>query len=455
MEERNRPAEKPVICHEDMGAGVRFHAVHAEHFKTDLLYFSFILPLKRETLADTALLPMVLTRGCRKYPTTEALAMALDDLYDMELSAKTLTRADTRILYLSKKNLERECVPGGEDLFLAGNALLSSVLFEPLLVDGGFSPQFTETERTNLIRSIRSSEKNKAAYASLLCRGGLWGNDVRGCYLNEDAVSAVTPQSLYRCYRELLEEASVECWYSGKRDFAETADAVRALLSPLFAIRKGKTSFAPFPEAKGPERERGVRYIRRDVPTEQSLLCVGHTTDILRGSVDYLAMVIFEELFGGGQSSMLFRSLRERAGLCYDCSSVYDKQSGALAVFCGIDAKNRTKAERMITEVLADACRGGFTEDDLTAAKRSVITSVRMRADHPAALCGWYASCVTDGLMPDTDAELKALSAVMREDVMRAAQAVKKRVSVFIRGTGRGGDTEPEEDGYDGGTENL
>ena len=68
--------------------GVTFHSIGEKRFKTGRLTAAMLLPLSAETASANAVLPYLLRRSCRRYPTFRALNEKLSSLYGASLQAQ-------------------------------------------------------------------------------------------------------------------------------------------------------------------------------------------------------------------------------------------------------------------------------------------------------------------------------------------------------------------------------
>ena len=61
--------------------GIYLNIIETDKFKTDYFDFNMILPLREETASYAALLPLVLKRGCSKFPNMAEISKRFDYLY--------------------------------------------------------------------------------------------------------------------------------------------------------------------------------------------------------------------------------------------------------------------------------------------------------------------------------------------------------------------------------------
>jgi predicted Zn-dependent peptidase len=109
----------------------------------------------------------------------------------------------------------------------------------------------------------------------------------------------------------------------------------------------------------------------------QSHVCVGSRT-VSASHEDRHALVLIANILGGGATSRLFQSLREKTGLAY---SVYShvsfwKESGTLCSFFSVDSKNLARALDKLHAELRDLREGGVRDEEIESAKAQVKASI-------------------------------------------------------------------------------
>ena len=165
----------------------------------------------------------------------------------------------------------------------------------------------------------------------------------------------------------------------------------------------------------------------------QGRLCMGWSSGITQSENRQLlpAAILFNEMLGVMQDSLLFRHVREELGLCYYCDSAFFGSKGVLTVSCGVAPANRTAAENAIRTQAEGVAAGSFTAHDLRLAKASYGNAFRQIPDSPCALENLWFGRVLNGTesagagfadASDTpESRLAQVLAVDRRQLMRAA----------------------------------
>ena len=119
-----------------------------DKFKTETLTVTLTLPRRQRSARLASLLFAVLKKGCRAYPSVVALNSHLDDLYDSNIATMYSTTGQMASVGFAIECLDRECVPGREDVLGGTVKTLEDMLFDPLLDENGlFSVKTLESEQ--------------------------------------------------------------------------------------------------------------------------------------------------------------------------------------------------------------------------------------------------------------------------------------------------------------------
>ena len=145
--------------------GVTFTALKTDKSKYDMLTVNFLFPRTEETTAFSSLLSAVIDRGTVKYPDMRSLEIAQEELYAASAEVYTRTMGECMCLTFSASYMNKAYTMEKEDITDPMMALLNELMFNPLIVSGGFLPEYVESEKKNQIDIIRSDKDNKSTYA--------------------------------------------------------------------------------------------------------------------------------------------------------------------------------------------------------------------------------------------------------------------------------------------------
>lgn len=413
--------------------GAYLTVIKTERFKTDHLALNFYIPLERRSAAETAVLSRVLARGTELHPSVRSLNRYTDTLYDLSCDIGTSAVGDYQTLTVRIDMLGERFVPKDEGIRLQAEAFrfLVEILARPLVKDGAFSEEYTESEKKLLIDRIRGDINNKDRYAMKRGRSHMLGEHPAAISPDgeEDAVASVTARALYERFTDILGSAHVEAVYMGhvgEDTVALLRDAIGAVL-PSARPDTGLPSLAPFvPNGSG------ERSVTEQVEAKQGRLLLGYSLPYLPSESP--AASVFIELFGSSPMSRLFKNVRERLSLCYYCTAALELSLGVMWVRSGISAENLASGTEEIARQLADLAAGNITEEELDICKRSVISAHESILDAPGAFGDWYIRRVIVGADTDIGRQMEKVSRVTAAEVADIARRASLSMTYYLRG---------------------
>lgn len=419
-----------------LSEGVHLNLLPSEKFKTNFLSVCFVVPLEKENAHLTALVPKVLSRGCKAYPDMAAISERLEYLYASDISAVYVKRAESLIVGFSADFVKDAFLPDKEENLLNSvSTLLFDILFDPLIENGAFRESYVAGEKADLINAIGAKINNKAAYAKERCTEIMFGARPYG--ISElgtvEEVRATTSKQIYERYKQIAETAPIEIFFNGECDAEELSALVKSHV-PVGAHRKTAFPTRAFLDGEPDE----VTEVTDEMPVAQGKLVMGlRMSGVNVNAPDAAAFNVFNEIFGGSANSKLFMNVREAMSLCYYCRSMPDMFMSALFISSGIEPENREKAKNAILEQLDAMKVGDFSDDDIAEAKLSLCNAYKELDDSASALCLWYLSRVifgNDGTPEDTMEKIRAVTA---DEIRAAAEKVSLDTVYFIKGTGK------------------
>lgn len=404
-----------------------FHLPDAK-FKTTALRVCLHVPLERETVTATALVPHVLARGCRGYPDLTAVGRRLEALYGTALGVGATKVGESHSLYFGLDVVAARYVPDG-DVLPAALDLLGRLCLEPVLDAGGsFRADVVRQEQEQLAGRIRSIRGDKARYAAMRCVEAMCPDEPYGlpAHGRLEDLARLTPEDVTDRWRGVLRDAAVDVFaVGGGRDLEARLALV---LDPLVAgpSRSVRTNPGPPPAA--------VRHVVEQDEVEQGKLCMGYRTTVRRGDALYAAMTVCNGILGGFPHSKLFRNVRERAGLAYYANTHWDALKGVVLLQCGIEPDRLDEALEIIGRQTEDMQRGRIDDDEMAFTQRGLADQLRAAADTPQALLDDMLGQAASGDMRTLEDRIRDIGAVTRADVVEAAAGLRLDTVYFLTG---------------------
>ncbi len=409
--------------------GVHLHTINAPKFKTNLMSVFFNIPLKRETVTSAALLPSVLKRGCVAYPTLRDLSRKLDDMYDASLSAGIRMKGDGEVLYFTAEYISDKYT--GESLSSQIAQLLREFILSPLTEDNGFLRSYTDGEKTNLKNAILGLVNDKKEYAEFKCREAMFEGKGYGMFeagYVED-LNDITPQSLYKFYLDVINDAKVDIFLSGSIT-PEIEKDVTEILASAFCERLADY----VPTAIAESMCGDVREVCEEADVVQSKLCMGLRCGVDPSSEEYNALMLASCIFGGSPFSKLFNNVREKLSLAYYAVARTSKLKSVMMISSGIQTENYKAAYDEIMLQLSKMQNGEIEDLEIEAAKKYLSNAFNSMNDSLRGMEDYYLSQVIMGTEQSTDDLLRCVCSVTKPQICDVMKKVKLDTVYFLKG---------------------
>lgn len=409
--------------------GVTLRFVEADKFKQGCLSVQFLRPMLQSEASMNALFPSILLRGTVRRPNLRAITQHLDDLYGASVGEMVRRVGDYQAVGLYFNFIEDRFALSEDKVLEPILDFVKELLLEPLVVDGGFHPEFVASEKRNLIANIESQLNDKRAYAAAqlmkkMCSADSFGIPRLG---TKENVETIEPVAIYEHYRRVLEESPVEIFYVGSASFEVIAYKIRDIFSSV------RRSLIVLPEHKPFQDGGGGDYVEA-MEISQAKLCMGFTTPVTINQDDFASMQVFNALFGAGMTSKLFNQVREKMSLCYSIGSGYYGAKGILTVSAGIDTDKCDLVKQEILNQLQICCDGGITETELTAAKESILSALRGVYDSPSAIESYEFVMAVGNTSLTTEEYRQRVQLVDVSRVVAMAKTLKLHTTYFLKG---------------------
>ncbi len=402
----------------ELNEGVGLNILDTPKFKNNYLSVSFAQPLAKKTASLNALLPLILTRGTKSYPTMEKMSAALDMLYASTINTRCFKKGEIQFFGFNCGILDNSYAPDGCDIFGGTLDILNEVIFSPCTEEGNFIKKYLETEKTNLCDRIASKINNKTSYAITraneeMCKEEAYGISALG---DIESIGKITSEELYAHYTDVINNARVEIYFVGAY-----SDAIEKKIkeSLCFSPRKCSELKTEVIRTAGPLKE-----ISEEQPVSQAKITIGFRSGKVLSDGDYYKFVLFNEIYGGSPTSKLFMNVREKLSLCYYCKSIPEPQKGVMLVTAGIEESNKQTAENEILAQLDEIRKGNITDEEMDSAKSSILNAYREIEDNPESIESWYLGRMLAELNDSPAEASEQIKKVTKEEIMSVAEGI-------------------------------
>lgn len=154
-----------------------------------------------------------------------------------------------------------------------------------------------------------------------------------------------------------------------------------------------------------------------------------------------LSLICLNAIFGGGMSSRLFQTIREKMGLAYSVFSFMSsyKDLGVISVYAGVNPSKKDTAYECLISEIHNLAQTGVTQDELLRAKEQIKGSTVLSRENMASIMISQGKrlLLTNDIL-DIDAELDNISALKLNEVNEIASIYfqPKKIATAIVGDG-------------------
>lgn len=278
-------------------------------------------------------------------------------------------------------------------------------------------------ERERLVAAWREAQTQPDTLAQRRFAQAVYRGHPYGAEATPDTWAAIDPAAMRDFYRRHARVCDARITLVGAVDRAQ-ADAIAARLLAGWAAH-GCEPLQPVPEVEPLAASVTVR--EPFANAAQAQILIGRP-GVARHDPDYLALQLANHIFGGGGfTSRLMREIRERRGLTYGVYSYFlaGRHAGAFTIGLQTRPDQAAQAVALVHEALRRFTAEGPTDDEIAAAKASLINGFALRLDSNRKILDQVAAIAWSDLPLDELETWRArVAALDRETVMRAWRRV-------------------------------
>jgi predicted Zn-dependent peptidase len=300
----------------------------------------------------------------------------------------------------------------GEDIAI-GLSILGEIVCDPALRDADVSAERSVIEDEILGAHDDPGSVAAERFFELVFPDHPLGRDPLGTF---DTVRRITTNDVQQFFSSHYGPENLVVAAAGDVDHAAVLKAVN--MWPTRAEARRDDGDAP--RAPQPRRE----VLRAS--TEQSQVVIGVRIPP-RADPSRDAYRVYDQLLGGGLSSRLFTSIRERHGLAYQ---VYSERAqftdaGCLCVAAGTAPEHVEQVIELVGTEVDDLAGGGATAREVDIARQSLRADALLAVEDSSHVMSRIGgSLVLDGEVRTLEETLERIASVSRDDVERVAQHV-------------------------------
>lgn len=250
------------------------------------------------------------------------------------------------------------------------NLELSLDILSDMILNSKLEDKDIEKEKSVIVEEINMSEDSPEDVLSDIHSISTWGKDPLSYPIlgNIDTVKSFNSNMLKEYMDDYYTPLNAVISICGNFEI----DSIEELVEKYF----GNWKFNNKKEVSYSSPDILNHHLCKKKPIEQLHINLG-LQGIPLGEDNIYTLLLLNNVFGGGVSSLLFQKVREELGLCY---SVYSYTSsynntGALNIYTGVNPKQGVEAIQVINEELKKFILSGITKEKLSKSKIQIKAS--------------------------------------------------------------------------------
>ncbi len=413
--------------------GIKIHIIKTDKFKTDLCGVFITMPLKKDTVTENTVIPAVLRRGTKKFPTQEEINKHLEEMYGTTFDCGIEKIGDNHVMKFYTESINDNFLPQKEELLKEQIDLLMQIIFAPILEDGKFKEEYVTSEKENIKQKIAAKIDSKEQYAVDKTIEKMYAGSVYSLYKygNEEDLNSITSKSLFDRYNQIIKEAKIDIFVSGNFEKDNIMNILGEMLKE-YNLEDRDAEFDINNEQTEIKEQKAEEYVEEKMDIAQGKLILG--LDIMENNVGsrFIAS-LYNVILGESANSKLFQNVREKASLAYTARSNYTRQKNNIFIKCGIEIPNKEKALKIIREQLEDMKNGNFTNEDIDNAKKYMLSGIRGVKEEQDTEITYYMGQELSGYNTSLEEYEEGIKKVTKDEITQIANKIQINTIYFLR----------------------
>ncbi|WP_299672162.1 pitrilysin family protein [uncultured Polaribacter sp.] len=310
-----------------------------------------------------------------------------------------------------------------------------------LMADAAFNPVFAQEEFDKQMKQsedgIKANQKSVAAIAGQVDRALTYGKEhPYGEFTTLETLKNITLQDVKNLYTKTFKPNNAYLVIIGDVNFKDVKKQVTSLFS---AWKPGVITPQVLPEVKNPATTE-INFI--NMPNAvQSEMAIISAVDLKMNDKDYYAVLLANQILGGGGTGRLYKNLREDKGYTYGAYSGVGANRYASRFKMSASVRNMV-TDSAVVEAMKEINKIRYqkaTQQELDIAKAKYLGNFVKAVERPSTVASYALSILQNNLPEDYyENYLKNINAVTLDDVQNAAikyfRADKARIVITGKG---------------------
>lgn len=412
----------------ELQKGINLNIIKTTKFKTICIVILFKQKLDKKYATFNALLPTILYKGCQKYNSINKIFTETEEMFGASFYTDIMKKGDNQLI-----EFLIEFVPEFVDLSQIVD-FLNEVILHPLVQDNSFKSEYFQISKQELIDTIKNRINDKKEFSKIRTVEEMFSNEDFGIsadgYLEDLENDFINEKTLFQHYKKVLQESEINIISIGNIQEEVFTDIIKKNFVDFIQNRN-------FVDTKYDEvlkTQSEPNFISEKFNVSQGKLCIGFRTNILPSNELFFALLVGNEILGGGAGSKLFINLREKESLCYYINSFIFLFKGVIFVQSGIDFNQFDNVVSSIQKQINNIKNGEFEQIDINNAIINLEKTYISILDYNISTMDFYLTNLLAKIPYNIEEFVQKIKNVKKEDIIKAFENIWMDTCYFMKG---------------------
>ena len=210
--------------------GFKLHVIKTNRFKTVFYSINIRFEDNKDSEVYTSLLSRMLIQTSSKFNSLREINTYCASIYDPSYNIRVLGSGSENILRLTSSFANEKYTEKG--MLLKNLEFLTSFIFEPKIVDGGFDKEMFDIQKEKLLEYYKSMKDNPKEYAKGRLAEEMQIKKYKVLKLDDliSGISNLSEVELYNFYQSIMSKGCLDIFICGDVDEKEVKEIFSKLI---------------------------------------------------------------------------------------------------------------------------------------------------------------------------------------------------------------------------------
>lgn len=413
---------------------MNIYKINNTKFKGVYLSLNFLMQADRKVLSTNSILASMLSKDTKKYGMQKDIEKYLSNLYGAVFNVNVEKYGDIQNVEFRIECINSNCTNIDEDVINKCIDFLHDIVYNTKINKIDFNEDVFEREKSFILEKISARRDEKLKYAVNRTEEIMSPNTGFGTFLygDEEIVRCLKPADIIDEYDNLINNSFPVFILSGNLSGLEK---IEDYINDTF--KNGNNNGIKLSDIKYNIKTDDVilKETREKCESVQSVMTAGFIISDVKED-DMYKINVYNAILGSTPSSKLFQIFREKESLAYTARSRYYRFKDMIIIYAGINGENYEKGKEVINRIIGDIADNKFTEEELDAAKKSLVADLKEWEDSKSMMAkALMSDLISYGKQTRTIEDMeKQILKVTRKDVIEIAKKIQFKMWYLLGG---------------------